>query len=262
MLGKLMKYEFRATGRVFLPLFAALIIISVVNRLLMNLGLRTPSAISTTLTVILIVGIGVIAFVLTMQRFRNNLLSSEGYLMMTLPTKVENLILSKLFVSTIWFIVSSIVVAAAILTMALTDISFSFLGDAVRYVIENLDITTGQFVIYAIEAFIMAIIGLFSGILMIYTCMSLSMLVNKRRGLFSFGAFIVISTVLQTITSVIFSIGITTNLFDAIGRTFRNISGFGKSQVVILFMFLLEAILCAVYFIISRQMLKNRLNLQ
>ena len=85
MLGKLMKYEFMATGRTFLPLFAALILVSIVNRLLSSLGLNVPSAIGTVVSVILMVGVAVVTLLITLQRFRNNLLSNEGYLMMTLP---------------------------------------------------------------------------------------------------------------------------------------------------------------------------------
>ena len=49
MLRKLMKYEFMATGRVFLPLFAALLIISAINRLFQNLDLRAPAVIGVIL---------------------------------------------------------------------------------------------------------------------------------------------------------------------------------------------------------------------
>ena len=57
MLGKLLKYEFKATGRVFLPMFGALLIISVINRLFSNLNFKIPSIIGKIISIILIVGI-------------------------------------------------------------------------------------------------------------------------------------------------------------------------------------------------------------
>ena len=181
MLRKLMKYEFKATGRIFLPLFAALMIISAVNRLLMSIGLKTPGSIGTAVSVVLIIGIIVLTLVLTIQRFRQNLLSSEGYLMMTLPTGVDGHILSKMIVAAVWVLVSLVVVTISILIMALTDINIETIRAAVKAVASEFNLSSVNFTLFAVEFAITAVIGLFSGILMIYACMSLSMLVSRRR---------------------------------------------------------------------------------
>jgi len=262
MLGKLMKYEFKATGRIFLPLFAALLIISIINRILSSLGFSTPSVIGTVVSVILMVGIAVLSFVLTLQRFRNNLLSSEGYLTMTLPTKVDNHILSKLFVATIWIIASCLVMAASIMIMAVNDISFSAIGRTLSAFFENFRLSPLELVIYAIEGVILAVVSLFSGILLLYTCMSLSMLVNKHRGLFGFGAFIVITTALQIISALLAVAANALNVNDFYYRVFGGIGTFKASQLIIAVVFLFEAILCVIYYFVTRYMLKNKLNLQ
>jgi len=263
MLRKLMKYEFSATGRLLLPLFASLLIISIVNRLLVSLRLNAPSAIGIAISVILIVGILVLTLILMIQRFRQNLLSNEGYLMMTLPTRVDNIILSKLFTATAWVLASFAVVTISILIMALTDFNFydSF-SSAVMFITDNTDLTSTQLVILAIETIVLFLIGSFSSIQLIYACISLSMLVNKHRGLFTLGAFIVITTVMQTISSILIAIASAIYMPDGFVQILSRIGVFGVSQLAALLLFLSEAILCVIYYVVTRYMLKNRLNLQ
>ena len=52
MLGKLMKYEFKAMGRIFLPLFGALLVASAINRLFIALDFTIPKVIGTTISTI------------------------------------------------------------------------------------------------------------------------------------------------------------------------------------------------------------------
>jgi len=79
MLGKLMKYEIKATARLFLPLYAALLVFSLINRFLNpfaigesinNINLQfTIRAISMTAYVLLLLGTLVMTVVIMIQRF-------------------------------------------------------------------------------------------------------------------------------------------------------------------------------------------------
>ena len=109
MLGKLMKYEFKATARIFLPMFAALLVVSLVSRIFITLRVETPMAIGIALSVIMIIAVCVITLIITLQRFYKNLLTNEGYLMFTLPVKTDSIIWSKMIVATIWSILSLII---------------------------------------------------------------------------------------------------------------------------------------------------------
>jgi len=261
MLRKLMKYEFLAMGRVFLPLYGALIAVSIVSRLLANLPAMAPVTIGRVLSGILIAGILVITLILTLQRFRNNLLSDEGYLMMTLPVCTDRLILSKLFVAAICSVASITVVSISILIMTITKNFWNDLTEYFRLIFERLAMEPLHTSIAAVEFILGGSVMIFTGILMLYACMSLSMLVNKRRGLFTFGAFIVISTVLQTVLAAAISIMSTSSL----GKWFINLldgmSTFAQSQIIFGIVFTLELALCAGFYIKTRYMLKNRLNI-
>jgi hypothetical protein len=262
MLKKLMKYEFMATGRVFLPLFAALILISLVNKLLSYLPVDAPQIIGTIISVILMVGIIVLTLVITVQRFRSNLMSNEGYLMMTLPVSTDRLILSKMFVASIWTVASGIVVIISIMIMAMSSISFADLAKAFRPIGEYIAASPARSTVYIIEIVVMIAVSVFSGILMLYTCLALSMLVNKRRGLFSFGAFIVITTAMQIIVTLLGVAGVVFYLPSFQTLSIYDLDVEGLVQTVFLIWLVLEAAFGAAFYFITRFMLKNRLNLQ
>ena len=89
MLGKLIKYEFNANSRTFLPMYIALILVAAVNRVLRVTMSEANLAfgISIMLLVGLFMALGIITLVVIIQRFNKNLLGDEGYLMFTLPVK-------------------------------------------------------------------------------------------------------------------------------------------------------------------------------
>ena len=131
MLGKLLKHEFRATGRIMLPMMGALLALA----LMANLSIRGLSGslsdipgLRILFILILIffgmgiVAIGVMALVVMVSRFYRNLLKSEGYLMFTLPVSVHELIWSKLIVSLVWFFAAALFV---LLIIALTGLNLS-----------------------------------------------------------------------------------------------------------------------------------------
>ncbi|MEG1001036.1 MAG: ABC transporter permease, partial [Cellulosilyticaceae bacterium] len=115
MLGKLIKYEFKATGRTFLPLYGAILIVALVQRFFGRSSqelfeeLNRIGDFATIALVALFMALGVITLVVTIQRFQKSLLSDEGYLMFTLPVKTRSLIASKMIVATTWVILSGVV---------------------------------------------------------------------------------------------------------------------------------------------------------
>jgi len=262
MLVKLMKYEFMAMGRRFLPLFAALLIVSVINRILLGLDMSVPSGIGVAVSVILMVGIIVLILILTIQRFWSNFLSSEGYLMMTLPVCTDRLILSKLFVASIWYVVGANVVALSILIMAVVGVSFTDIIEFIRNAWAMIPFSPPQLALLSVELLVVTVLGLFGNILILYACLSLSMFSNKHRWLLAFGAYVGITTAIQIIVSIVISIGVATAMFTWIGDYINGLSLFTQMQFFVVFIFAIELLSCAAFYFITRYMLKNRLNLQ
>ena len=125
MLRKLLKHEFRATGRVMLPLFLIVLGTAVGANLSVRVMMDTSNKILNILGGLLVVafvlaifGVCIMSVVVMVQRFYKNLLQDEGYVMMTLPVSVHQHIWSKLIVSAVWFALTLIVVGLACLIMA------------------------------------------------------------------------------------------------------------------------------------------------
>ena len=109
MLGKLLKYELKATSRVFIPLYIAILVVSIINGLSLNLEIFNIQGLATIILMCLFISLFVITIVVTIQRFNKNLLKDEGYLMFTLPVSSKSLVLSKYLTSLIWTFLSFIV---------------------------------------------------------------------------------------------------------------------------------------------------------
>lgn len=117
MLKQLLKYEFKATKRLYFGLYLALALLSVVlgvtfrqeHALAQSTSFQNLEVILMIVYVSVILAIAVLCFVNTIQRFYQNLLGREGYLMHTLPVNENQLILSKLLTSMVWVLCSGLV---------------------------------------------------------------------------------------------------------------------------------------------------------
>ena len=145
MLMKLMKHEFRATGRVMLPLFAIVLVTAIganfSTRGLMDSEYRILNILGgllVTAFVIAVMAVCIMSVVVMVQRFYKNLLQDEGYLMMTLPVSVHQHIWSKLIVSAVWFAATGVVVAVAVLLMAFNVSFLKVLGDGLADLFEQI----------------------------------------------------------------------------------------------------------------------------
>ena len=102
MFRKLLKYEFLAFCRDLLPIYLLMIAAAVVSVVLLNFG----NDLSITVSILVLGAIAIAAVVLTLGavggRFQKNLLKDEGYLMLTLPVSVTQIIGSKLLAAVVW----------------------------------------------------------------------------------------------------------------------------------------------------------------
>ena len=127
MLGKLLKHEFRATARTMLPMFGVVVLLSV----LANLGFaQIADAENGALDILFglfifafflgLFTMGVMAMVVMIQRFYKNVLGDEGYLTLTLPVNVHEIVWSKLIVSFVWFLATGLIAMAAVFIAVFT----------------------------------------------------------------------------------------------------------------------------------------------
>ena len=145
MLRKLIKHEFRATGRIMLPMYLVLLVTALGSNLAGRRMVGGQSDILRILGVLIVMafafaigGVLVMSFVLMIQRFYKNLLQDEGYLMFTLPVSVHQHIWSKLIVSVVWFAATILAIILASLIVAYQGGFLRELFDFIRWFFEGL----------------------------------------------------------------------------------------------------------------------------
>lgn len=267
MLGKLMKYELKATARTLIPLYMALLAFAIINKFFIGTGLADKLEGFGSIPFILsIFGYGctmaavfIVTFFVIIQRFYKNLLGDEGYLMNTLPVSTVTNLTSKLSIATFWNIVSGLVAILSIIIMAFNPDAFSnFFRELFNAFSEVYAELGFQIYIVIIEVIIVILVYLVKSLTMIYASISIGHLFSRHRILSSFGAFIVLNLITAAISSAIgiaFSHSNFASMFD-------NIRSMLSIHMVLLFAILVNLVFFIAYFIITNYILKNKLNLE
>jgi len=154
--------------------------------------------------VFLIITLMIGTYLLMIFRFYKNLLTDEGYLMFTLPTKTHSLITSKLLINIFWFLSSIIAIlgssyiifatpnrmrqVAAVLEEALVELKISF---------------EGNWILLITELVIMCLVSLLFNILLIYVSIAVGQLFSGHKLIGAFVAYVAITTTIQFIMVIL-----------------------------------------------------------
>ena len=269
MLIKLLKYEFKATGRIFLPLYLALIVISFIQRLFLqfNIGsmgdvvVNILSLIVPSMFGAIIIAICVVTFVMIIQRFYKNLLGREGYLMFTLPVSVSKLIWSKLIVVMVWTALSVLVgiISFMIVVFNINDIGLVFSEFSRAF---SLMFSEG-FGLTALICFLIVVVSCVSEVLSIYLSMAIGQLSGKHKGLCSVGAYIGLSIIVNNIVmAIIFGAGNSALGKSILVNVFQPMSEMQAINSVMIILLAFFVIQSAVYFLLTKYLLTKKLNLE
>lgn len=277
MLGKLMKHEFRATGRIMLPLLGAELLLSVLAGLSIR-GLERLEDMSflgvmyiLTLSVFFLglFALAVVAFVLMIQRFYKNLLRDEGYLAMTLPVSVDEQIWAKLLVSFVWFAAVTVLSAVAMLVLVsigsrMQLLRDMFFDDQVREVIREITshVGGGNIALFALEFVVLSFLGTCATCLRCYSALAIGHSAADHKMLLSFVAYFVIGMALSLLQNA-FTFGLLPNLdieqllmnVDTLEGGLRFAHGAMWAGVA------LSLLYSALFYFVTRWFLKNKLNL-
>ncbi|WP_027621401.1 hypothetical protein [Acetivibrio clariflavus] len=264
MLNKLFKYEIKATARIFIPLYITLIIFSIINKIFNILSVeyginfnKLTGFIRLFIYFGLIVGILVITLVVQIQRFYKSLLGDEGYLMFTLPVKPWQHILSKLFTSMIWIVISGLTTVLSFLIIMPTEVFWELMEVIPQGISEVLRIFGSRTFLVAFGSIIVFILFIAAGTLMIYSAIALGYLVKKHKLLASFGMYLGLFTGAQSIMIIFMIVTGSWYLKD-----FSNLSIYMQMQTILLSSLAYFSIITAGLFILTKYILDNKLNLE
>ena len=287
MLKQLLKYEFKATKSLYFGLYLALALLSVVlgvtfrqeHALAHSTSFQNLEVILMIVYVSVILAIAVLCFVNTIRRFYQNLLGREGYLMHTLPVTETQLILSKLLTSMVWVLCSGLVGIICITGMvSIGVLDAEVLGtvnwDSWKQLWGMLYGELGaKFWLVTFWTILINLARLADLILCVYAACMIAHQFKKQTMVAGILAFIGLNVVenqidkLLGMNDVTLFVGVNYELVDV-----SDVSGwttvmhylttaFGQGAGY-LFCFVFTAAIAAVYFCLTRWLMKHKLNLE
>lgn len=266
MLGKLMKYEWKATWKLLLPMNAFIVLMSILVFIMVQMsffdsynGLVIMTGTVIIFTYILsmvIIAIG--TFIYLIYRFYTSVYRDEGYLLHTLPLDKHHIIIAKALMSAAWMIINSIVIILSVLFVfsAQTEV-LDVMAEAFSYYIDFLkeyDAITGFGIVMTLIA---SLFTVFARILKIFACASLGQLASNHKLLASFAFYYGIYFVQRLFEMII--IAILGLIYGAVNRNslglFTNVyAGWEYSLISSL-------IYCALFYFLTWYMMDKKLNL-
>ena len=280
MLGKLIKHEFRATGRLMAPLFGALVLLALVVRAndLVFQHVESYSAFLNILNTLLIIayvlalfGVMVFSTVLMIKRFHQNVLTDEGYLMFTLPTSVHSLLWSKLITAALFFIFTflaeALSVAIVVWRGGLAREMFTGFADLFR-AMDSYYMANG--LAFALEMLALLFVSLLVTCLLFYAPMSIGYSFANHKGLLSVVFYFVIQAVLQIFGVAVLAGAVNdtafhrllTDAMDNLGRIDTPVTAMQAAHGTMLLALFTELFLGAILYFLTYFMLRKHRNLQ
>lgn len=275
MLKKLMKHELRSGGRTMLPLLGAVLALSIMLGIFARLNQGQISSdwlnfffgITTFTYVMGIFAVCILSVVLMVKRFCSDLLGDEAYVMMTLPVSVDAHILSKLICAFLWFAATALVCAlSGFIALSLSG-SLVFDAEIIQglfgedgmfpYLFQKLGIVKPA--AYALETLLIGILASCSVCLHFYLAATIGHSFNNHKLLWSAVAFFGISTLFNMLNTALMALLGYGGVFDMTGLIFGEASP--RVGALLLYALLTTLFTCLIYYIPTRYILKNKLNL-
>lgn len=210
MLGKLMKYEWKATWKLLLSANLVTLVMAVLAWALENVvkysaeysivDFMQTIVLFTFFISVLAVSVGTVIYLI--HRFYTSTYGDQGYLLHTLPVDTHHIIIAKVLVSTIWVLITEwIIVFSAMALIAgnvdtLKNMMEGFV-DALEFLgAEKVTVFTG------IMTMIAVIFSLLARVLKVTACISLGQLSSNHKLMVSFAWYIgiyVVQRIFQTV---------------------------------------------------------------
>lgn len=264
MLGKLLKHEFKATGRI-IPLIylgmAAFFLLGLFAKLAKIDFLR-----GTTSVFLVIGGVAciIVTYVVIISRYHKNLFGNEGYLTQTLPVSKASILASKAIAAFVWLILSMVFMALSFLGMFyLLDLK-DIWNELSKLLTQDLKDIIFRTVIFGFGAMFIQLLLFISEIYFAITLANTKLFI-KNNILFSFVGYLLINLVggfleMVGIMLVPFSYNIQTRSIEYRSMIFEltkkspTIIGFGSV--------IMDLLICVGLFVATNYILKHKVSVK
>lgn len=269
MVKKLLKQEFTYYLRSLTPVYIILLGISILGRITHFFEsdnwiyeiVGNASVAVYAVSVLATLGFAT-AFIII--RFYKNMFTGEGYLTLTLPVSYEQHLMTKLIAAMLVSFTSLITVLISCAVFLGSEWMVEIYKAAAYLVQHAIEKVGGNFGLYVVEFLILLIVGTAAEILNYYMCISLGQTFKKRRILAAIGIYYGLSLVVQ-IGTIIFSTMINLaweNIDIDVIEKWLSANYIGLIHGVMITGIIMSILLACMMFLISRFVLKKKLNLE
>ena len=276
MLGKMIKHEFKASGRLLIPLFLIVIVmtpvLSLLNKLASNIGNESLigkilSGLSMGSFVLMIIGASVAAFIYIMVRFYKTIATSEAYLTFCLPVNSHQVVLSKLVVAIVWQLATIIIAVGSVYSMLIITGTiepgevYNFLDKMIVFAGGG----SGTLLGYLIKISIIIFISMITSTLSWFLAVCLGQMSKENRALMSIAMYMGIYMASQIVYTIVLLPFIFANASDI---------NFGEAKAlnldmntniptgILLTVGIVNVVLAIVYYIVSTRTLTKKTNVK
>lgn len=267
MIGKLIKYEFRATWKYMCILFLCVCIISagIFAAVEMNKDKLVPItddlgnvldyvseswAYGVVAATFLMMVVLVLVICFGVARFKRVLTAEDGYFVNTLPVSAGSIILSKaitFFVYALPLVGLTFIFFFRLFLNSGGSMIAGRMGGEIAIATNGFNPTGEQILNFAMSSAKNVVSGVLS-LFQIYAAMAIGFSFNRHKGMWSFGAFFAIA----------FGIEFMAEVFTPIRNRIYNLVSMQYEGIIEL---IIETAIVVIFFFIIRYFMKNRLNL-
>ena len=271
MLGKLLKYELKATARWFLPLYIALIALTLLNKLTMIIELPDLLVFNLFKGLLIFVYVLVIIFtsvatmILLVVRFYKNLHTDEGYLTHTLPVKPSTQLNCKILSGCIWTVSSFFMQIISLFILFVGEGLFTEVADVFTEIGEFLKAAglMDNLIVTLIILAITMLISLLYSLLMMYCSISLGSLFNKHKIIGAIFVYFVISFVIQLFSMVLMVVGINSPVsYEIVEVEDFSVEIFNFLNLIMILSAGLTIVCNTIFYFLNHYVISKKLNLE
>ncbi len=276
MFCKLFKYDFKRMGRWLLPVqivtFGAAIVFGLMIRIAMllktdamDLGVKTQTMLSLSVTLAVILATAIVAFVAitVFYEFYKSMASEEGYLTHTLPIEEGKIFLCKILTAVTWLAITAVVAVASILVFLLIIDGVGVIKDV--YVASK-DLAFGwqtSFGVLIAENVIRGAFSLISAVTVCYFSIILGSIVAQKAKVVAglgiyFGILLVRTIIVDAIGSYVFLRAVRSLIFGGAQEVANIEIAYYSGLILGIVWCIVETLTC--YFV-GRRLLNKKLNL-
>lgn len=269
MLRKLLKHEFRATGRIMGPLYLIVLATAIGGNLSVRLmddsssrAINILAGLLMTAFVAAMIGVCVMSVVLMIQRFYKNLMGDEGYIMFTLPASIHQQIWSKIIVSTVWFAATAVAMMVAMLVLVY---DVGFMTQAIEALREILQYVTAYYALNGVAFFLELLVVCFLAgavcCLQFYAAMAIGHSFANHKVALSVVFYFVLQFAMQLVFSFLV-LGFDNVNFDWLNQMMENMEFMPVIHLAMGVSAAAVVVYGALYYILTTFFLKKHLNLE